>query len=404
MDTDPLIYECLKRSFLSIARFFYLVNYKIHRKHNARLYRITFKKTSGLTSTYLNISSNNRFLSKQMKFSIAFNEYYLEIWLPPRSEFYITQQNTSFLIDSFPQISSATGKLVNVIPEPKRFKAQPVIIKSLRSLVLNHIFECAGYSIGKLFYLNEDAYFCTERVIGVADGIGSLKRDFGISSHDFSTELMIRCEEFVRTHAFKAGSTSVDCKEIIRQAYNSIECGGGSTFLLASLSGRQMNILNLGDCGMILVRFDGKHKIVFQTTAKIHSFNTPYQLSRRFSIQQLKNTKLDRIEFDKSDDISDADEFMITTMPGDIAIMGSDGLWDNLYPQEILKILEQYKGQPLDKLASIIVKIAKIRAIGNSNTPFSVTFNNQAKKSKVYAGGKIDDITVVVARISIKSN
>ncbi|OMJ72260.1 hypothetical protein SteCoe_29339 [Stentor coeruleus] len=403
MDADPLIYEHLKQSFLRLSKFFYLVNYKIHKKHNTRLYRISFKKTSGLIPTYLNISTSAKSISKQMKFSIAFNEYYLEMWLPPRVEFYITQQNFIFLIDTFPQLTSTSGKLVNMIPEPKSFKLQPVLPKSIKTVVSDYSFECAGYSIAKLFYLNEDAYFCTQRVIGVADGIGSFKQDFGISSHDFSTELMIRCEEFVRTHTYKSGTSSINCKEIIRQAYNSIECGGGSTFILASLCGRQINILNLGDCGMILVRFDDKHKIVFQTTAKIHSFNTPYQLSRRFSIQQLKETKLDKIEFDKSDDISDADEFMITTMPGDIVIMGSDGLWDNLYPKEILKILEQYKGQPLDKLASIIAKIAKIKAIGSSNTPFSVNFNN-VKKNKVYAGGKIDDITVVVAKITIKNN
>ena len=57
-----------------------------------------------------------------------------------------------------------------------------------------YIFKTGGYSIGKSPNTNEDAYFCTDTVIGVADGIGSLQRAFGISSQEFSSELMAKCE------------------------------------------------------------------------------------------------------------------------------------------------------------------------------------------------------------------
>ena len=236
--------------------------------------------------------------------------------------------------------------------------------------------------------------------MGVADGIGSLKTEFGISSRDFSQELMSKCDQLSRVHESNLTSRLLNCKQIVNQAYNALESGGSSTFLLAVLSGRQMNILNLGDCGLILIRHDGSFKIVFQTSAKVHSFNTPYQLARRFSLKQLTEGTNSIKNIDKSDEISDADEFMITILPGDFLVMGSDGLWDNLYPSGVLKILEQYKKEPVHKIAEIITKIAKIRAIGIGRTPFSVLYKASGKGN--YVGGKIDDVTVVVAKVLVR--
>jgi protein phosphatase PTC7 len=273
--------------------------------------------------------------------------------------------------------------------------------KIFRSFNTNYYLDSSGCSVGKLFYLNEDAFFNNEYALGVADGIGSLKSEFGISSRDFSHELMVKCDQFSRIRAESLSKKLLTCKEIIKQAYNSLESGGSSTFLLAVLSGRQINILNLGDCGLILLRFDCSFKVVFQTTAKVHAFNTPYQLTRKFSLKQLTEGKTSVRNIDKSDDINDADEFVITTLPGDFVVMGSDGLWDNLYPNEIVKIFEQYRMEPVHKIATIITKIAKIRAIGISKTPFSNSLRVAYGKNN-YVGGKIDDITVVVAKVLVR--
>jgi protein phosphatase PTC7 len=104
-------------------------------------------------------------------------------------------------------------------------------------------------------------------------------------------------------------------------------------------------------------------------------------------------------DFSKTDNINDADEYMITTLPGDIVVMGSDGLWDNLYPEEVLEIIEQYSSQPAQRLSSIITKIAKIKSAGNMQTPFSTSYNYFDKHQAKYIGGKPDDITVVIAKI-----
>ena len=400
MDADSSLLLYMNSCFIKLSRFFYRLNSKLHKGQNRRLYRITFKKTSGLAPTYLFLKIESKMVTKQMKFSIEFNEYYTEVWLSPRCEFNIIQKSQNFLVDSFPQIQNSEGKLVNMIPEPRTFKSFILSPKIFRSFNTKYFLDSSGCSVGKLFYLNEDAFFCNESALGVADGIGSLKTEFGISSRDFSHELMVKCDQYSRVRGENLQNHMLNCKEVIKQAYNSLESGGSSTFLLALLSGRQMNILNLGDCGLILIRNDGSFKIVFQTTAKVHSFNTPYQLTRRFSLKQLTEGNHSIKNIDKSDDINDSDEFMITTLPGDYVVMGSDGLWDNLYPTEILKILEQYKHEPVHKIAAIITKIAKIRAIGISKTPFSVLHKASGKGN--YIGGKIDDITVVVAKVLVR--
>jgi len=157
-------------------------------------------------------------------------------------------------------------------------------------------FKSGGCSIGKHPDFNEDAYFITPSVIGVADGVGGCLCDFGISSADFASELMSYCKEYAQNIDLndlniseKAFNARKLCKEIVSKAYSQVMSGGSTTYLLASIYGRRLHISNLGDSGLMIIRFtNNKGKILFQTSAKQHSFNTPFQLSRKFSAKQMK--------------------------------------------------------------------------------------------------------------------
>ena len=50
-----------------------------------------------------------------------------------------------------------------------------------------------AHTIGKNLTTNEDAYFISERSIGVADGVSGWV-DFGFSSRAFSNQLMVACQ------------------------------------------------------------------------------------------------------------------------------------------------------------------------------------------------------------------
>jgi protein phosphatase PTC7 len=393
MDSDTMVLFYVKESMSRLSRFFSLANSKLHRRKNHRLYRITFKKTSGLSSTFVYLYNKDQ--SKQMHYSISSQEYFLELWLEPHSEFCIKQQGRQFLVDSYPQVTNKSGKIVNLTQKPKKFEVFSLHSKLSRTFSKNLFFESAGYSVGKHSNLNEDAFFCNELALGIADGIGSLKSEFGISSRDFSHELMNKSEYFSQK-LMKSPKKAFTCKNIIKNAYQAVEAGGSATFLLALLSGRQLNILNLGDSGLILARSDGAFKVVFQTTPKLHNSITPYQLTKKFSQRQLLASGLGK-NLEKSDEVADADEFVITALPGDVLVLGSDGLWDNLHPAEIVKILEQYSWNSVEKLAAIITKIAKIRTVGFNGCLSGV--NSLMAKYSEFVGGKPDDITVIVARI-----
>lgn len=84
---------------------------------------------------------------------------------------------------------------------------------------------------------------------------------------------------------------------------------------------------------------------------------------------------------------------------GDVIVAGTDGLFDNLFDQEVVEAVLQGNKEGLgpQELASRIALLALERAHGNSDTPFSV---GAREAGYAYSGGKIDDITVIVANVA----
>lgn len=82
---------------------------------------------------------------------------------------------------------------------------------------------------------------------------------------------------------------------------------------------------------------------------------------------------------------------------GDIIIAGSDGLFDNLYPKDLALVVEQemkLRRKP-SEVAMYLAHVAQQLA-GKTEymSPFAQTAFNAGFN---YLGGKMDDITVVVA-------
>jgi protein phosphatase PTC7 len=83
-------------------------------------------------------------------------------------------------------------------------------------------------------------------------------------------------------------------------------------------------------------------------------------------------------------------------------IAGSDGLFDNMYPDEIISMVEDQFKQPynserilISTLAERLCKQAATNALDLSyKSPFA---HNAGRNGMAYSGGKPDDITVVVS-------
>lgn len=96
--------------------------------------------------------------------------------------------------------------------------------------------------------------------------------------------------------------------------------------------------------------------------------------------------------------------FTIPVTPGDVVIAGTDGLFDNLYNNEVTAVVvhAMRAGLGPQVTAQKIAALARQRAQDkNRQTPFSTAAQDAGFR---YYGGKLDDITVVVSYITSTSN
>ncbi|KAJ0818695.1 putative protein-serine/threonine phosphatase [Helianthus annuus] len=224
----------------------------------------------------------------------------------------------------------------------------------------------------------EDAHFiCSdEQAIGVADGVGGWA-DLGIDAGKYARELMSNSVSAVQDEP----KGSVDPARVLEKAYTNTKAKGSSTACIIALTNQGLNAINLGDSGFMVVR-DGC--TVFRSPAQQHDFNFTYQLENGSN----------------SDLPSSGQVFSIPVAPGDVIIAGTDGLFDNLYNNDITAIVVHAVRAGLEPQATAqkIAALARQRAQEKDRqTPFSAAAQEAGFR---YYGGKLDDITVVVSYIT----
>jgi protein phosphatase PTC7 len=95
------------------------------------------------------------------------------------------------------------------------------------------------------------------------------------------------------------------------------------------------------------------------------------------------------------------EDAMLTTMPiypGDVLVLGSDGLFDNLADEDVVAKVEagMLQGQSPSAIAQALTFAAFDASMNKySTTPYSLAAS--AAFEMVYTGGKVDDITCLVA-------
>jgi protein phosphatase PTC7 len=114
-----------------------------------------------------------------------------------------------------------------------------------------------------------------------------------------------------------------------------------------------------------------------------HEFGRPYQLGHH----------------ENSSRVDDADLMSFYVSPGDIIVMGSDGLLDNLNEEEIRAVLTQLvsKDASPSVMVQVLIKMAFEASVDRQRTtPYSQGASDAF--DMVYNGGKPDDITILVAQ------
>lgn len=222
----------------------------------------------------------------------------------------------------------------------------------------------------------DDAHFiCEEKqTIGIADGVGGWKEK-GVNAGEYARELMINSVNALHTQPKGA----VDPKRILSQAHLNTKLPGSSTACLLSLNGNILRAANVGDSGFMVIR---NGDVFYKSPVQQHRFNHPYQLGQT-----------------SGDHPRSAMKIKLTMEAGDVIVVGTDGLFDNMYSEEILLWVTQEINQSSDP-QMIAWRLAEC-ALYNSLDKFADTPFARASRQNGgnHTGGKRDDITVIVALI-----
>lgn len=252
--------------------------------------------------------------------------------------------------------------------------------------------------------VGEDAYFRRYDSLGVADGVGGWTGTTGANPALYSRKLMhyayVELERFdnIDDPSFY-DYDKADPVEILQTSYeHCLEDAekegivGSSTACVVILRNNELRIANIGDCGVSIIRHND---YIFRTEEQQHSFNFPVQLGTG-----------------SSDSPSDAQRFSVTVEKGDIVILASDGLFDNLYDEDILDIVRHHvsahtitagksKAPRIVNLEPQTISDAlakRAKSISEDSRNVNSPFQSRAiQEGLYYQGGKADDISVLVA-------
>ena len=144
-----------------------------------------------------------------------------------------------------------------------------------------------------------------------------------------------------------------------------------------------MHTANLGDSGFLLLRKNGLDLVsVFRSTEQQHSFNFPFQVGTG------------------GDDPAKADLKMHEVYHNDIIVVGTDGLFDNLFDVRIIELIKPFvrTSDSILDMALVAEIVAKEAEKFSKNQGYMSPFAKTARDHFYdYVGGKPDDITVAVA-------
>ncbi|GAB1519794.1 Protein phosphatase 2C 7 [Rhizoctonia solani] len=254
----------------------------------------------------------------------------------------------------------------------------------------------------------EDFFYVTQSInssgvsLGIADGVGGWSED-GVDPSLFSQALMYYASKHASsswagepdfdpiegTSKPEKNGQSLSPVDIMSLGYEdvlndpSIECGS-STACIVNIDAQSGKLLaaNLGDSSFSILR---SSSIFHEQKPQTHYFNCPRQLAKLLPTQRPHLRITDRPEH--------ADTFSTQLRHEDLIILSTDGLGDNVHPGEILALASLLRRGTADQPG---VNFAQVFA--DKLVEYAVGLAAQDEGFK-HVGGKIDDVTIVTARI-----
>lgn len=278
----------------------------------------------------------------------------------------------------------------------------------------------------------QDAYFVARvghdsntTAFAIADGVGGWT-DHGIDPADFSHGL---CSHMAKVAQSWSGG-KLGPKELLNLGYQKtvndpeIQAGGTTACVAVADEDGRMHVANLGDSGFLQLRLGTVHHY---SNPQTHAFNTPYQMSLTPPEILAQARIFGGLPLNDKPDRADVADHMLRH--GDVLVLATDGVWDNLDAQDVLKIVskimhefgawqrtqeqgylvadrirELVKREKAQKKPGTLQAVIAAAIVGEAKTasedqkrdgPFAKAVHKEYPYDPFH-GGKVDDITVLV--------
>lgn len=230
------------------------------------------------------------------------------------------------------------------------------------------------------------ARYRNTHIVGVADGVGGWRK-YGIDPSEFSSRLMKICAELVKLGEFEPRRPD----RLLARAFETLSTPprpvGSSTACVLVVHQDTLYSANLGDSGYLVLR---KGAVVYRSREQTHYFNAPFQLSlppENLEYKGFIGDTPDRAELNS-----------IELQSGDIVVLATDGLWDNVSEHIIAEQLSGIQPGDVQAACNTLALTARRLAFDSRHlSPFAVKASQHGIDAP---GGKPDDITLVLLLIA----
>ena len=227
----------------------------------------------------------------------------------------------------------------------------------------------------KVRWGGEDALFVKGRTFGVFDGVSGAEKLDGVPL--YSRTLADEMKKVIGTD----GLSIPEITKILTDAANVADdsATGASTAVVASIGENGfLQALNIGDSLCMVVRDE---KVVAKTREISHYWECPYQLSD-----------------DSPDRPKDGTKLNVELIAGDLVIMGSDGIFDNVSDDMLLDLVAKNAKLKPNQLSKKICELSRKQSLdAQAVTPYGKQAQRRGDPTfKNGLGGKVDDASCIV--------
>lgn len=266
-----------------------------------------------------------------------------------------------------------------------------------------------------------DATLTSPMLLGVADGVSQIE-EFGIDASKLPKELLKACEQLAMS-SLMPNSAVKDVNEdeyagpinLVSAAYESTSSLGSTTLLLTILDNStqihgkvhpMVAVISIGDCELVIMRRKKGRQAPYEAI-----FQTEMQRIRGHAQSPLQIARVgDDVDpnFDEEVALEVIEKgsavHCVSAKEGDLLVLGSDGVFDNLFLPEIvttcnLMIPQPSESGPYEHADPALLEAIARRIVEQSHAKSQVNQNGDYPPAPVGQGGKIDDTSCVVAEV-----